>query len=116
MPKNNNPILTGRHTRAFQDFFTPPKTAKLMAEHLRPFLRERKGKIVRILEPAAGSGNLLWPLIAIAREEGCILEITAIDVQQDYLDHIATKARALGFKVVEIERPKQLGFAGLEIS
>ena len=94
-----DPMRVGRQTAAYNDFFTPDAVAVAMAEHLRPALRKRAGQVVRILEPSAGTGNLIWPLIQVAQEEGCILDITVIDLQDDYLDYIAEKARSLGFEV-----------------
>jgi type I restriction-modification system DNA methylase subunit len=88
-------LTKGRQTKEFSDIFTPSETARQMAESLRPYLAERKGQTVRVLEPSAGTGNLLWPLIKVARQEGVILEITAIEIQPDYLDHLAKLADLL---------------------
>jgi methylase of polypeptide subunit release factors len=98
-------MIKGRQTVQFQDFFTPPAAAKELAEHLRSWLSERAPGPIRVLEPSVGSGNLLWPLIEAARDVGCDLEITAIDVQGDYLEHVAAEAKKLGVEVVIVSSP-----------
>ena len=54
--RKSDPMVVGRGTKEFHDFFTPPEVATKMAEHLRPSLREHAltGKVATVLEPSAG--------------------------------------------------------------
>jgi type I restriction-modification system DNA methylase subunit len=81
-------LKTGRMTKTFGDFFTPPETAERIAEAIWPDIvatHKRLGRPVRILEPSAGTGSLLKPLIALSHRDRIPLDITAVELQEDYV-------------------------------
>src|SRR5262245_26433368 len=91
--KVGNEFQTGRGTAEFHDFFTPIEIGKEIAEKvLRPRFREHKrlkgDTPLRMLEPAVGSGNLIWWAMQIAHEEDIVLDLVVIDVQTDYLKYV----------------------------
>lgn len=89
----NTELLHGRSTKEFQDFFTPPEVASKLAEHL---LAELKGGET-ILDPAVGSGALIWPLLA----GGKPLTVLCMDIQQDYIQHVGEEAIKKGYVVTK---------------
>ena len=89
-------LKEGNRTKEFQDFFTPDKIAEDLYKQYEPLLKKiYKGKRLKILEPAVGSGNLIWPLLASKYK----VDITVMDIQQDYLDALQGLAKDKGYKV-----------------
>jgi hypothetical protein len=82
-----NIMKVGRCTKEFGDVFTPPAVAEKMAADMWPGVVAKyreTGKTPRILEPSAGTGNLLRPLIARSLRDRVPLAITAYEIQEDY--------------------------------
>jgi 2-polyprenyl-3-methyl-5-hydroxy-6-metoxy-1,4-benzoquinol methylase len=86
-------LLHGRSTKEFQDFFTPPAIAEELAGHL---LKQLKGGET-ILDPAVGSGALIWPLLASDKK----LTVLCMDIQQDYIQYVGDIAKKKGYLVIK---------------
>ena len=84
----------GNRTKEFQDFFTPEKIAKDLFNEYEKYLKP-KPEINKVLEPAVGSGNLIWPLL----ESDYNVEITCMDIQKDYLEHLRDEAISRGYSL-----------------
>jgi len=91
-------MIKGKRTKEFQDFFTPysvsQKLFEMYYEHLKKTY-EAKGRRLRVLEPAVGSGNLLWPLL----DSDVPVTIVCMDIQEEYIEHLAEKAKDQGYTI-----------------
>ncbi len=86
-------IDIGNRTKEFQDFFTPNKIAEDLFTEYKKYLKP-KPYINKILEPAVGSGNLIWPLL----KSDFLVDITCMDIQEKYLIHLKEEAEKRGYK------------------
>ena len=86
-------IVHGRGTKEFQDFFTPPTIAAKLAQYLID--KADPAITTTVLDPAVGSGNLIWPLLASSKP----FKVYCLDIQQDYLEYAAKEAKRLGYTV-----------------
>ncbi len=86
----------GRRTKKYQDFFTPATLAKEMVDQTLKHLH--KDRVNRVLEPAAGTGALVIPLL----ESDYQIEITCMDIQRDYLDFLAARAKMKEWSVEDM--------------
>jgi hypothetical protein len=89
-------LETGRGTKQYQDFFTPSDVSQQLATRIMADWTARGERFVRVLDPAVGSGSLIWPLLE-RWEHG--LEVLCCDIQADYLAFVEEKAQALGYTV-----------------
>lgn len=90
-------LVHGRATKQFQDFFTGEATAEQLAARIMADWHERGETAVRVLDPAVGSGALIWPLLRDwPKGQLCVL---CCDIQLDYLEHVRDKALGLGYGV-----------------
>ena len=81
----------GRSTKEFQDFFTPDAVAQELAACMLAQIEDYSV----VLDPAVGSGALIWPLLA----GGKPLTVLCMDIQQDYIQHVAEEAIKKGYAV-----------------
>ncbi len=86
-------IEKGNKTKEFQDFFTPDKIAQDLFSEYKKYLKAAP-YVNKILEPAVGSGNLIWPLL----ESEFLVNITCMDIQIEYLNHLKVEAEKRGYK------------------
>jgi hypothetical protein len=89
-------LVTGRGTKQFQDFFTPPDVSRQLAERIVADWHAKGEQHVQVLDPAVGSGSLIWPLLELW-DRG--LEVLCCDIQTDYLMYVEETALALGYQV-----------------
>lgn len=89
-------LETGRGTKQFQDFFTPPEVSRQLAKRIVSDWAVKGEQHVRVLDPAVGSGSLIWPLLELW-DHG--IEVLCCDIQADYLAYVEKKALALGYQV-----------------
>jgi len=87
-------MKVGKRTKEFQDFFTPKDVAKDLFKQYKDYLKAPP-YVNKILEPAVGSGNLLWPLLKSKYK----VDITCMDIQKEYLKFLAKKSKKKGYKV-----------------
>ena len=88
-------LLHGRSTKEFQDFFTPPDVATEFVSHLLASMPT--DKVTTVLDPAVGSGALVWPLLS----GGKPVKVYCIDIQQDYIQYVAEEAKRRGYTVTK---------------
>jgi predicted RNA methylase len=88
-------LIHGRGTKQFQDFFTPAAISQQLADRIMADWRAAGETDVTVLDPAVGSGSLIWPLLA-EWEHGLV--VLCCDIQQDYLEAVRAKCLALGYK------------------
>lgn len=89
-------LIHGRSTKEFQDFFTPPNAAEQVAQFLLSSISDNS-VVTTVLDPAVGSGNLIWPLLASDKK----FQVYCIDIQLDYLTYVATEAKRRGYSVTK---------------
>jgi len=92
----------GRATKEFQDFFTKKSTARQLFKLMRPEMEAKQkelGRPLQLLEPAVGSGNLIWPML----KSGIPMEVACMDIQRDYLEYVVKKAKKKGYRVTLLE-------------
>ena len=85
-------LTDGNRTKEFQDFFTPESVSQKAFDLGKKYLK--KNKVNKILEPAVGSGNLIWKYL----ESEYQVEVTCLDIQPKYLEHTWRIAEDKGFK------------------
>jgi ubiquinone/menaquinone biosynthesis C-methylase UbiE len=98
MKLDNVKAEKGKRTKEFQDFFTLTDISKDLFNKYKDLLYEaykEKKKPLKVLEPAVGSGNLIWPIL----EMDIPVEVTVMDIQEDYLKHVYAKAKELGYNI-----------------
>ncbi len=84
----------GNRTKEFQDFFTPSVIAEDLFTEYKKYLKPSP-YVNKILEPAVGSGNLIWPLL----KSDFLVDITCMDIQEEYLKHLKEEAEKRGYKI-----------------
>jgi len=89
----------GSKTSKHHDFFTPEVICEDLFNMYYPMLKylyKQKGSRINVLEPACGSGNLIWKLL----ESDIKVRITCMDIQPKYLSDIYYSAVSEGYKVL----------------
>ena len=88
----------GKRTKEHQDFFTTSEISNNFFDKYKDLLIEaynEKQKPLKVLEPAVGSGNLIWPILKMEIP----IEVTVLDIQKEYLEHVYKKAKSLGYSI-----------------
>ena len=86
----------GRRTKEFQDFFTTKDVTDKFFETYKveiDKIYEIKQKRLKLIEPAVGSGNLIWSIL----EYSVPVDIKCMDIQLDYLEFVQKTAIKKGY-------------------
>ena len=92
----------GNATKEFHDIFTSEEDAEAIKHDMYDNLKalyETTGVPVEILEPAVGTGNLIWPLLAT----DVPIDVHCIEIQRDYMEYLLNKAEMLGYNISTFE-------------